>query len=310
MMAHEVVFDAKRGIPVFRDLDDAISNLDETPENLIIGVATIGGMLPSDFRPIIIQSIENGMNIYAGLHEFLGEDPELVKLAVEHDVQLIDVRKEPPLVEMRRFADLCKSLPVLRIPVLGTDSSIGKRTTAIELMKALNEEGIKAVFVGTGQTGILQGFKYAIPIDSIQGDYMVGELERVIVKAYEEEKPQVILIEGQGSISHPAYVCGTRAIIMASQPQGIILQHAPRRVYRNFRKVELKLIMPDLGKEMEMLRMFSGTDVLAITLNHENLNESQIGDIVNQYEEEYGIPCTEVLLHGCEKLVSALKSRI
>jgi uncharacterized NAD-dependent epimerase/dehydratase family protein len=310
MMAHEVVFEAKKDIPVFSNLDNALENLDKVPDYLIIGVATIGGMLPSEFRPAIKQAIENGMNVIAGLHEFLGEDPELSKLAHEYGTKLIDVRKEPPLGEMRRFANLCKDIPALRIPVLGTDSSIGKRTTAIELTKALNKEGIKTVFVGTGQTGILQGFKYAIPIDSIQGDYMVGELERIIVKAYEEEKPQVILVEGQGSISHPAYVCGTRAIIMASQPQGIVLQHAPGRKFRNFRQDELKLPMPDLKREMEMLRLFSESEILAITLNHEGLNESMIHDYVNLYEHEFGVPCTEVLLEGCEKLVSAVKFRI
>jgi uncharacterized NAD-dependent epimerase/dehydratase family protein len=310
MMANEVVFEAKKGIPVFASLKKALEDLGKAPDYLIIGVATHGGMLPSEFRPIVKQAIENGMDVISGLHEFLCEDPEFVELAKEHGVKLIDVRKEPPLGEMKRFGDLCKSLPVLRIPVLGTDSSIGKRTTAIELTKALNEEGIKTVFVGTGQTGILQGFKYVIPIDSIQGDYMVGELERVIVQSYEEEKPQVILIEGQGSISHPAYVCGTRAVLMASQPQGFILQHAPGRKLRNFRKDELQLPMPDLGKEIEMLRIFSDSEVLAITLNHEGLNEALIQDHIRVYEHEFGIPCDEVLLYGCEKLVSAIKSMI
>jgi uncharacterized NAD-dependent epimerase/dehydratase family protein len=310
MMAHEVVFEARKGIPVFGSLSKALEALDKTPDSLIIGVATIGGMLPSDFRPVVKEAIKSRMNVIAGLHEFLGEDPEFSELAKEHGVNLVDVRKEPPLEEMRRFSDLCKDLPVLRIPVLGTDSSIGKRTTAIELTKALNEEGIKTVFVGTGQTGILQGFKYAIPLDSIQGDYMVGELEKMIVQAYEEERPQVILIEGQGSISHPAYVCGTRAVIMASQPQGIILQHAPGRKFRNFRRDELKLPMPDLGKEIEMLRIFSNSKVIAITLNHEGLNEALIQDYIGLYEHEFGIPCDEVLVYGCEKLVSAIKSRI
>ena len=305
-MAHEVVEGASQGIPVFSDVPDALSGLGEPPDFLIVGVATIGGMLPAEFRPVIIEAIENGMGIIAGLHEFLSEDEELSSLAGQYGVELIDVRKEPPLQDMKRFANLCCDLPCLRIPVLGTDSSIGKRTTAIELTKALNNEGIRTAFVTTGQTGILQGFKYGVPLDSIQGDYMVGELEQAIVKAHSEENPKVILIEGQGAISHPAYVCGSRAVITASQPSGIILQHAPGRQYRNFRKNELKLPMPSLGDEIKMLELFSKTEVIAITLNHEDLNEDEVDAIADEYEDQFGVPCCDVFRHGCEKLVNVI----
>ncbi|UCE38146.1 MAG: DUF1611 domain-containing protein [Thermoplasmata archaeon] len=306
-MAHDIVEGAKKDIPVFRNLSDALSKLEKIPDNLIIGVATIGGRLPSEFRPVITEAIENKINVIAGLHEYLAEDPAFSKLATEHGVKLIDVRKEPPLEKMHRFANLCKSIPSIRIPVLGTDSSIGKRTTAIELTKALNKNGIKTIFVSTGQTGILQGFKYAVPIDSIQGDYIVGELEKEIVRAYDEEKPEVIIIEGQGSISHPAYVCGTRAIITASQPNAFILQHAPKRKYRNFRKDELKLPMPHLVKEIEMIQIFSNAQVIGITINHENMTDEGIEETAHEYEKRFGIPCCDVFRHGCNKLVDKVK---
>ena len=234
-------------------------------------------------------------------------DKELSKLAKEHQVELIDVRKEPPLDMMHRFANLCRDIPAIRIPVLGTDSSIGKRTTAIELTKALNENGDKAVFVTTGQTGILQGLRYGLPLDSIQGDYIVGELENAIMDAYQNETPRAIIIEGQGSVSHPAYVCGTRAIITASQPNGIILQHAPKRKYRNFRKEELKLPMPDLEKEIKMIEMFADAKVIAITINHEHMTDKEIEHVINEYEERFGIPCSDVLRHGCKKIVDKLR---
>ena len=306
-MAHEVVEGAKKGIPIFENLGDALSNLKEHPDNLIIGVATIGGKLPPEFRPVIIEAIKNKINVIAGLHEFLSSDKEFSALAKQYDVQLIDVRKEPPLEELHRFANLCESIPIIRIPVFGTDSSMGKRTTAIEITKALNEDGIKTVFVTTGQTGILQGFKYGLAIDSIQGDYIVGELEKEIMKAFENKKPKVIIIEGQGSISHPAYVCGTRAIITASKPNAIILQHAPKRKHRNFRKEELKLPMPDLEKEIQMLEIFSNAKVIALTINHENMSPEEIEETVKEYEEKFGIPCCDVFRHGCKKLVGAIK---
>ncbi|UCF08730.1 MAG: DUF1611 domain-containing protein [Thermoplasmata archaeon] len=309
-MAHEVVEGAKEGIPVFKDLADALNELEKHPDYLIIGVATIGGKLPPEFRPVITRAIENKVNVIAGLHEFISQDEEFISMAKKQGVELIDVRREPPLKEMRRFADLCKALPCPRIPVLGTDSSIGKRTTAIELVKALEGEGTRTAFVTTGQTGLLQGFEYGVPLDSIQGDYMVGELEREIIRAYEEKQPQVIIIEGQGSISHPAYVCGTRAVITASRPGAIILQHAPKRKYRNFRKDELKLPMPELDREIRMLEMFSEAKVVAITLNHENMDEDAVEEKVREYEKQFGVPVCDTFLHGCGKLVLAVEEII
>ena len=139
---------------------------------------------------------------------------------------------------------------------------------------------------------------------------MVGELEQAVVRAYSEEDPQVIIIEGQGAMSHPAYVCGTRAVITASQPSAIILQHAPGRIYRNFRKDELKLPMPDLEKEIKMLEMFSNAKVIAITLNHENMSEDEVEETVKEYEKKYGVPCCDIFRHGCRKLVEAVKKEL
>jgi uncharacterized NAD-dependent epimerase/dehydratase family protein len=139
---------------------------------------------------------------------------------------------------------------------------------------------------------------------------MVGELEQAIVGAHENEKPQVILIEGQGAISHPAYVCGSRAVITASQPNAIILQHAPGRKYRNFRKGELKLPMPELEDEVKMIEMFSGTKVIALTLNHENMSKGEVEKTVNEYEDQFDIPCCDVFRQGCETLVSLIKKNL
>jgi uncharacterized NAD-dependent epimerase/dehydratase family protein len=305
--AGEVLGEGNKKIPVFRDVKDAIKLLDSKPEWLINGVASIGGMLPPEFRPHIKYAIENGIDIICGLHEFLGDDPEFGALAKKHGVRIVDIRKEPPLAKMHAFMNRCRNLPAIRIPVLGTDSSIGKRTTAIILADALSEAGIKAEFVATGQTGILQGSKYGIPLDAIQGDYMVGELENAIVAACESEKPKVVIIEGQGSISHPAYVCGTRAIINASSPSGIIMQHAPGRKIRNYKHDFLKLPMPDPAREIEMLEMSSGSKVIAITINHENMTDAETKKTIREYEDKFGLPVCDVLKDGCGKLVGRIR---
>src|SRR5439155_823746 len=212
--ARAEVLDGKpNGIPIVADLKQAVAEC--RPETVIIGVATFGGYIPKEFRPTIREAIENRLNVVAGLHEYLNDDPEFAKLADAHGVRLVDVRKPRPIRDSKQFSDLSRKLPCLRIPVLGTDGAIGKRTTALLLTDALSAAGVPATFVATGQTGLLQGSAYGVPLDSIKADFMVGELEAEIVRAYEETRARVVVVEGQGSISHPAYVCGTRAIINA-----------------------------------------------------------------------------------------------
>lgn len=308
--AGEVLDGKHRNIPILRDLEQALKILAGKPRYLIIGVATIGGMLPEEFRPIIKAAISRGINIISGLHEFLNEDEEFFNLSREHNVTIHDIRKQPPLKELHSFRNSVKDIDALRIAVLGTDSSIGKRTIAIELTQALKKERIEAVFVATGQTGLLQGARYGIAIDSIQSDYMVGELENAVMEAYENERPRVIIVEGQGSISHPAYVCGTRAIITASQPNFIILQHAPKRKIRNYHREKLHLPMPNLRREIEQLEMFSEAKVMAVTINHEHMSDKEIDEVIEKYERDLGIPACDVVKHGCKKLVNEVKNII
>src|SRR5438093_3657517 len=195
------VLDGKpNGVPIVAGLKEAVETC--RPETLIIGVATFGGYIPKEFRPIIREAIENRLNIVAGLHEYLNDDPEFAKLAEANGVRLVDVRKPRPIHESKQFSDLSRKLPCLRIPVLGTDGAIGKRTTALLLTDALNAAGMPAAFVATGQTGLLQGSAYGVPLDSIKADFMVGELESEVVRAYDETRARVIVVEGQGSISH------------------------------------------------------------------------------------------------------------
>jgi len=305
--AGEVLDGRAAGIPIFATLADALRRLPGRPENLIIGVATFGGYIPEEFRPVIREAISAGLNVVAGLHDYLTDDPEFVELAKLHRVTLVDVRRPRPLRELQQFSDRSRHLPCLRIPVLGTDGSIGKRTTAILLTRALNDDGVSAEFVATGQTGLLQGAAYGVPIDAIRADFMVGELEAEIARCYGEAKPQVIVVEGQGSISHPAYVCGTRAILMASMPSGIVLQHAPTRTTRNFRRDVVSWPMPNVPEEIKMLELFSRSRVVALTVNHEGMTHEDTRRTVADYERAYGLPTCDPLWDGCGKLVAAIR---
>ena len=307
--AGEVLDGKAKGIPIVASLKEATVRL--AAQTLIVGVATFGGYIPQEYRPILREAIEVGLSIVAGLHEYLSEDPEFATLAEAHGVRLFDVRKPKPIRESKQFSDLSRKLPCLRIPVLGTDGAIGKRTTALLLTDALNEKGISATFVATGQTGLMQGSAYGVPLDSIKGDFMVGELESEIVRAYEETKPKVVIVEGQGSISHPAYVCGTRAIINASMPSGMFMMHAPARATRSFRRDVAAWPMPTVGDEIEWLEFFAriagNGKVLGIGINHENMTRDEVEETVQSYETKYRLPTADPLWHGCGKFVDRIR---
>lgn len=304
--AGEVLDGRPNGIPIVADLAEAREK--GRPETLIIGVATFGGYIPNEFRSTIRAAIEGGLNVVAGLHEYLNDDPEFAALAKEHGVHLVDVRKPRPVRESKQFSDLARKLPCVRIPVLGTDGAIGKRTTALLLTDALNAGGIPATFVATGQTGLLQGSSYGVPLDSIKGDFMVGELESEIVRAHEETKAEVIVVEGQGSISHPAYVCGTRAIINASMPSGILMMHAPARKTRSFRRDVVAWPMPSVEEEIRWLEFFSrGAKVIGLGVNHENMTREEVEATVREWESRYKLPTADPLWHGCAKFVERIR---
>ena len=140
---------------------------------------------------------------------------------------------------------------------------------------------------------------------------MVGELESEIVRAYAETKPKVIVVEGQGSISHPAYVCGSRAIINASRPSGIVMMHAPARKTRSFRRDVVAWPMPTVEEEMRWLEFFSrGAKVFGLGINHENMTREEVEATVREWEAQYGLPAADPLWHGCGKFVERIRSML
>ena len=305
-----VVLEGKpKGIQIYPSIEEAL-RLGERPDWLIIGVATIGGFLPSEFRPGIRHALQTGIGVISGLHEELASDPEFSDIARERGVEIRDIRKQPPFRELHHFANLAGDMDALRIPILGMDGSIGKRTTGWILGEALERAGVESVFVVTGQTGLLQGAEYGLPLDAVGGDFMVGELEHQISLANEEREPQVILIEGQGSISHPAYVCGTRAIIAASRPSGMVLQCAPGRKFRNYHKEELGMPMPSVEEEILLLESFSKSKVIALTVNKVGLSEEELNAAIDGYQSRFHIPTCEPLTQGCENIVERIKEML
>lgn len=295
-----VLGDAPNGIPVYDDLDDALDHARPLPDYLIFGMAPASGMLSPHERGVVLDGISRGLNIVNGLHEFLNDDPEFAAAAAAANVNILDVRRPRDKKDLRLFSGRISEVTCPRIAVLGTDCAIGKRTTARILTQALNDLGVNAVMIGTGQTGLIQGARYGLALDAVPSQFCSGELEATVLEAFENENPDVIIIEGQGALSHPAYSTSS-FILRGSCPNGVVLQHAPARVNRcDFEGMP----MPTPASEISLIESFSQTTVIGVTLNHENMTDDEVTTAITQYEGELDIPVTDALTRSPERLIA------
>ena len=299
-----VLGDAPNGIPIYRDLLDAVSHAGCVPDYFIFGMAPASGMLSTHERGLVLEAINLGMNIVNGLHEFLNDDPEFAEASKENDVRIIDIRRPRDKKDLRMWSGRIAEVTCPRIAVLGTDCAIGKRTTANIMTRALNESGIKTVMIGTGQTGLIQGVRYGVALDAVPSQFCAGELEAVIVKAFETENPDLIVVEGQGALSHPAF-SSSSFILRGSCPDGVVLQHAPRRRVRcDFENMP----MPTLASEINLIETFADTKIIGLTINHEQMSDQEVSSAITQYEQELGMPVTDALTRPTDRLVEMVQA--
>ncbi|MEM5585143.1 DUF1611 domain-containing protein [Roseibium sp. AS2] len=302
--AGSVLDDKPNAIPIFRDLDEALQHAECIPDYFIYGMAPATGMLSKAERAIVLDAIDRGMNIVNGLHEFLNDDPEFAAACKAANVEILDIRKPRAKNDLRLFSGRINKLTCPRIAVLGTDCAIGKRTTANVLTQALNKRGINAVMVTTGQTGKIQGSRYGVALDAVPSQFCCGELEATIIEASEGETPDVILIEGQGALSHPAF-CTSAFILRGSVPDAVILQHAPRRTHRcDFEHMK----MPTPRSEIDLIQAFADTKVIGLTINHEHMSDTEVSAAITAFEAELGIPVTDALTRPADLLVDMVLS--
>ncbi len=287
------------GIPILRDLREALNQPGPRPELFIIGLAPTSGLLSTGQRSALLDAMSCGLGIVNGLHEFLNDDPELFAAAVINDVEILDVRRPRPTPELRMFDGSIQRVTCPRIAILGTDGAIGKRTTATILTRALTERGVKAVMVGTGQTSVIQGARHGVALDAVPAQFVTGELEATVVEAFDSEQPDVIIVEGQGALSHPTYLSST-AILRGSLPAAVILQHSPtRKKVSDFPSFDV----PTPASEINLIQTFADTKVIGLTINHENMTDSEVSAAIAMYQLELGIPATDALLRPTDRLL-------
>ncbi|MCD9033006.1 DUF1611 domain-containing protein [Luteimonas sp. Y-2-2-4F] len=189
--------------------------------SMVIGVANPGGRIPPAWLPPLLEALHAGLDLVGGLHARLAAIEPLRNAARVHGRRLIDVREPPP------------GLPVAsgrkrtgrRLLTVGTDCALGKKYTALALAHALRERGLDADFRASGQTGILIAGR-GIPMDAVVADFAAGAAELLSPDA---DPAHWDVIEGQGSLSHPAYAGVSLALLHGSQPDVIVVCHAHGR---------------------------------------------------------------------------------
>jgi uncharacterized NAD-dependent epimerase/dehydratase family protein len=206
---------------------------------------------------------------------------------------------------MHAFTGQIREVTSVRLAVLGTDSGVGKRTTALRLVQALNAAGNSALMVGTGQTSWMQGVRYGLILDSLINDFVSGEIEHQVCRAFQAEGPDVIVVEGQGCLTNPAYPGGFE-ILAGARPDGIILQHSPARThYDGFPDFPLA----GIEREIQIIELLCSGRVVAITLNHEGLTQEETLRISDAYRQCHKIPCCDPLVDGLDGVLAELRRR-
>lgn len=280
-----------------------ISALSEAPNatTLTIGIAPPGGRIPEDWRSILIEAAGRGMKLVSGLHDFLANDPDIVAAAEKTGAVIYDVRRNQER-DLGKAAEL--RADCLRILTVGQDCSIGKMLTALELTKGLTARDVDAKFVATGQTGIMiEGD--GCPVDCVVSDFVNGAIEKQILA---NQHHDVLIVEGQATISHPAYSCVSAGLLHGSAPQGMIM------VYEVGRETVFGLDhvpLQPLPKLIEAYEMLAGlrmpSKVIGIAMNSRNVSEEEAAAERERMRGELGLPIADPLRHGVDELVDAIE---
>ena len=290
-----------------RSLTEALEEIDAELEVCVVGVATVGGVLPPALRTDLIAAAHLGMTLVNGMHELLADDPDLQAVCRNSGAKIIDIRRPKSIGEMRFWTGEVLDLRSLRVAVLGIDCAVGKRTTATRLWRHCNDSGLKAAFLYTGQTGWLQGFEHGFILDATPNDFVCGELERALIGCQRVDDPDLVLIEGQSGLRNPSGPCGSE-LVLAAGAHGVILQHVPGRQYYEGLD-ERRLCLPTIESEVAVVESL-GAPVWAVTINPEGLEPAAAESEKARLRRVLSRPVVDPLVDGVEPLVDCIAAEM
>ncbi|MCD0460773.1 DUF1611 domain-containing protein [Roseiconus lacunae] len=287
------LFGAGHGIPV-------VDSVVEGTDAVFIGIAPPGGKLPAAWRPTIIEALTRGIDVVSGLHDFLSLDPELTAIAEQHGGTLIDVRKndEKETATGQPFREGC-----LRIHTVGQDCSVGKMVASLEIQRELSRRGHDAKFLATGQTGIMISGE-GVPIDCVVADFVNGAAERLV---RQNDDHDIVLIEGQGSLSHPSFSAVTLGLLHGAAPQGLIFVYeVGRREVKGLDGIELRPFRQLIAAYENAAALRHPCRVIGIAMNGRKVSDEEAAAEKARMESEFGLPVCDVFRDGPGELVDAV----
>lgn len=295
----EVLPELGRDAPIVATLEEALAY---SPSSFLLGVATPGGWIPEHWRAWIIEAIDAGLEIVNGLHSMLTDDAEFVTRAEQKNVRLWDVRKPPEDIPL--FSGKSLEAPQKIALTVGSDCAVGKKTTALELTAAGIEAGARCEFVATGQTGVLIAGK-GIAVDRVISDFLAGAAEQLVLDA--DPTSEVLLVEGQGSVWHPAYSAVTLGLLHGSCPHALVMCHQVGRDAIEEPPFTKLPPLPELIATYESLAAVNRpAKVACISLNCHDLSDDDAQAAIEAVERETGLPAGDVLRGDAPKLWSAV----
>jgi len=290
------------GVPIVADVD---ASLGFRPTVALVGVATQGGTFPPAWRELLKECIRQGVSIENGLHEFVNDDPELVELAARSTVTLTDLRRPPQGLGVPTGANL--DLPGRIVLTVGSDCAIGKMTVALELEREARNRGIAAVFVPTGQTGIaIAG--WGLSVDAVVADFIAGAAERLVVEGV-ERGGELLFVEGQGAITHPAYSGVTLGLLHGSAPHALVLCHRAGDTEVEGYPGQPLLSLPELVDLYTRVGLPARRPVVAaVALNTAHLDDGAARAAIDTASDLTGLPATDPVRFGADLLLDAVIS--
>jgi len=282
-------------LPVIARLADA-----DRPDALFVGISPAGGRFPAEMRQALVDAVEAGIDVISGMHEFLTDDAELRTAAERTGSRLIDVRRND-YRETAVHAGFPKQN--VRVHTVGHDCSVGKMVTALEVTNYLEAMGNDAKFLATGQTGMMISGR-GVPVDCVVSDFVNGTIENLVK---EHEHHDYLLVEGQGSIVHPAFSAVTLGLLHGCAPHGLILCYeAGRKTVKNLDHVPIRPLAELKALYETIASMRHPCEVIGISLNGLGLTPDQLVEEKGRISGEFGLPVCDVFHDGPSVLADAV----
>ena len=292
--------ESQDGVPVIGSVEEALG-LD--PQVALVGVATQGGRFPPAWRALLRTCIEAGLGIESGLHEFLTLDPELSALAARRGVALRDLRLPPDGLDCPTGANL--EVPARIVLTVGSDCAIGKMTVALELDREARARGLASRFVPTGQTGIaIAG--WGISVDAVVADFLAGAAESLVIEGH-ERGGEILFVEGQGALTHPAYSGVTLGLLHGSAPHALVLCHRAGATEVEGYPGHPLLPLPELVELHERIALARRpATVPCVAVNTAGLGDAAARAAIARAERETGLPADDPVRFGPARLLDAV----